>query len=134
MAFLYVCEFPFHDHFSGPFWMACCRPTHVSSTGSILHHSHHYCFLTGCSILTCTLQLYALSTSVLDFDWRYFCWRFWITFSMVIVFLTVWLRNCFDSGQKHYFIFSRTSRLTLGRIHLPIQWVKVTWNWQLTSI
>lgn len=77
-----------------PFLNFMLLSTHVSSTGSILYHSHHYCFfLTGCSILTCTLQLYALSTSILDSDWHYLCWRFWITFSMVTMILTEWLRN-----------------------------------------
>jgi len=41
---------------------------------------------------------------------------------------------CFDSGQRHCFIFSRTSRLILGKIHPPIQWVPLTWHCQLTSI
>lgn len=76
--------------------------THVSSIGTILHHCHHYYFfLTGCSILTCTIQLYTLSNNILDFDWHYLCWRFWITFSMVTVLLAGWLRNCIlilDSG------------------------------------
>jgi len=81
--------------------------THVSSIGSILHHSHHYCFfLTGCSILTCTLQLYVLSTNILDFDWHYLCWRLWIAFSTVTVLLTGQLRKCVLILGRGIVIFS----------------------------
>lgn len=75
---------------------------------------------------TSLLPLLLLFNRILHFVWHYLCLRFWISFGMGTMLLTWRLRNCVSiMGRGIFFIFSKISRLTLGQIHPPIQWVPV---------
>jgi hypothetical protein len=126
LASSYVREFPFHDHF------ARLSECHVAVNPCFINRQH-FASLSPLLLLFSRMQYFDLHSSTLCPVNQHP--RFWLALPLLKTLDSIQYgdcasdrtteKMCFDSRQTHCYIFSRTSRLTLGQIHPPIQWVLV---------